>query len=51
MAPPILYSCLGNPMERGAWWVRVHGVKKEADMTEQPNNNKFLFYHIICSKA
>ena len=51
MAPPILYSCLGNQMERGAWRVRVHGVTKESDMTEQPNNNKFLFYHIICSKA
>ena len=22
------YSCLGNPMVRGAWWVIVHGVKK-----------------------
>jgi len=20
------YSCLGNPMDRGAWWARVHGV-------------------------
>ena len=20
------YSCLGNPMDRGAWWVTVHGV-------------------------
>ena len=22
------YSCLGNPMERGAWWAIVHGVAK-----------------------
>jgi len=22
------YSCLGNPMERGAWWATVHGVAK-----------------------
>ena len=22
------YSCLGNPMHRGAWWARVHGVAK-----------------------
>ena len=22
------YSCLGNPMERGAWWATVHGVTK-----------------------
>ena len=25
---PILYSCLENPMDRGAWWVTVHGVTK-----------------------
>ena len=23
---PLRYSCLGNPMEREAWWARVHGV-------------------------
>ena len=22
------YSCLGNPMDRGAWWSTVHGVAK-----------------------
>ena len=22
------YSCLGNSMDRGAWWVIVHGVAK-----------------------
>ena len=22
------YSCLGNSMDRGAWWVTVHGVAK-----------------------
>ena len=27
------YSCLGNPMGRGAWWAAVHGVTKELDMT------------------
>ena len=21
---PLKYSCLKNPMDRGAWWVRVH---------------------------
>ena len=24
----LLYSCLGNPMDRGTWWVTVHGVAK-----------------------
>ena len=27
------YSCLGNPMDRGAWWSTVHGVEKEPDTT------------------
>jgi len=30
---PLQYSCLGNPMERGAWRVTVHGVAKESDRT------------------
>ena len=27
------YSCLGNPMDRGAWQATVNGVTKESDMT------------------
>ena len=26
---PLQYSCLENPMDRGAWWPKVHGVAKE----------------------
>ena len=29
---PLQYSCLRNPMDRGAWWATVHGVAKESDM-------------------
>ena len=25
---PLQYSCLENSMDRGAWWVAVHGVAK-----------------------
>ena len=25
---PARYSCLGNPMDRGAWWATVHWVAK-----------------------
>ena len=25
---PLQYSCLENPVDRGAWWVTVHGVAK-----------------------
>ena len=30
---PLQYSCLGNPMDRGAWQNTVLGVTKESDMT------------------
>jgi len=25
---PLQYSCLGNPMDKGAWWDTVHRVTK-----------------------
>ena len=25
---PLQYSCLENPMDRGAWWAAVHGVSQ-----------------------
>ena len=25
---PLQYSCLGNRMDKGAWWTTVHGVTK-----------------------
>ena len=28
MGNPLLYSCLENPMDRGAWWAAVHGIAK-----------------------
>ena len=36
---PLQYSCLGNPMDRGAWpasgkTATVHGIAKELDMTQ-----------------
>ena len=28
---PLWYSCLGDRMDRGAWWAAVHGVPKESE--------------------
>ena len=35
------YSCLENSMDRGAWWVTVHGGHKELDMTEWLTHTPF----------
>ena len=40
---PLQYSCLGNPMDRGAWQATVHGWgHMELDMTERLNHNKYI---------
>ena len=30
---PFQYSCLGNLMDKGAWWATVHGFAKESRKT------------------
>ena len=37
---PLKYSCLENPMDRGAWWVAVHGVTEG-----RTRLNNFTFMH------
>ena len=31
---PLQYSCLENPMHRGAWWATVHGVVQSQTQLE-----------------
>ena len=31
---PLQYSCLGNPIDRGAWWATFHGIAKELGTTQ-----------------
>ena len=38
---PFQYSCLGNPMDRGAWRATVHLVTESAT-TEHAHNNALL---------
>ena len=30
---PLQYSCMGNPTDRGLWWVVVHRAANESDTT------------------
>ena len=40
---PLQDSCLGNPMDRGAWRAMVRGVTKKSDRTEHT-----LLYTTFC---
>ena len=39
---PLQYSCLGNPMDRGAWQAIVHGVARvQHDLVTKPTTNQY----------
>ena len=42
---PLRYSCLGNPMDRGAWRATVHGVTKSWTRLTLSLLNRYTFYH------
>ena len=44
---PLQYSCLENPMDRGAWQATVHGVA-ELGMTEVTEHNIFHCMNVLC---
>ena len=42
---PLQYSCLGNPMDRGAWWAIVYGVARvEHDLATKTTTK----HNILC---
>ena len=36
---PLQYSCLKNPMDRGAWWATVHKIAKSQTWLKWPNTH------------
>ena len=42
---PLQYSCLENPMDRGAWWAAVHGVAKS--QTRLSNFTLTFHFHAL----
>ena len=44
------YSCLENPMNRGAWWATVRGVAKNLDTTEATSHTHTHTHTCIVSE-
>ena len=40
---PLWYACLGNPMDRGAWWAAVHGITKSQTWLSDFDFSKFIY--------
>ena len=38
----VQYSCLDNPVDRGAWWATVHGVTKSQTQLSNRANTKSM---------
>ena len=45
---PLQYSCLENPMDRGAWWATVHGVAKRRTRL---SDFTFTFFQVLVPDA
>ena len=43
---PLQYSWLGNPTDRRAWWVTVHGVAKELGSLVAKHHHPSLYGHL-----
>ena len=47
---PLQYSCLENPMDRGAWWATVHGVAKSQTRLKQLSRHARDYYHNLAQR-
>ena len=45
---PLQYSCLGNPMDRGATWATVHGItKSQTRLRNKPTTTIHIYIYDI----
>ena len=42
---PLQYSCLGNPIDRGAWWATVQGVTKKKKIKNKKKMLTIYYLH------
>ena len=47
---PLQYSCLENPMDRGAWWATVQGVAKSQKQLKRlsPHTDPVIVKICVC---
>ena len=45
---PLQSSCLGRPMDRGAWRAKIHGVTKERTWLQLNNDKVSFVYFCFC---
>ena len=50
---PLQYSCLGNPMDRGAWQATVHRLTRDGRnlVTEQPHTHRDFYWFYSLENA
>ena len=50
--PPAPYSCLENPIDRGAWWATVHGSQRvghDCATKQQQYSGEYSIYIVFIS--
>ena len=45
---PLQYSCLENPVDRGAWWAAAYGVTQSWTWLKRLSNSSSMMYQRIC---
>ena len=47
---PLQYSCLENPVDRGAWWATVHRFRKSRTRLKRLHRHTRIFsHHVFCT--